>query len=77
MPVRPNWLDGVAAHVGKPDQLKCPRRERLVRTFVQVTHHIHLAFAPGARAMPPEFFEGHIGFGAVFPFNGEFVTDCL
>jgi hypothetical protein len=49
----------------------------LLRAFVKIAHDIPLTFAPGAWAGSPELFQGDEIFGAILPFDSQFLADGL
>ena len=77
MAIRPDGLDGVAAHAGKLHQFKRIARVGLFRGFVEVAQNIHLPLATGAGAGPAQGFERNKIFRAVRPLYRQFISDGL
>jgi hypothetical protein len=67
----------VAPYHADPNQFESSGRERTIRGLINVSHHIHFAFTPSARAGTPQFLESDKGFAPIFPFYGELSADRL
>ena len=74
--IPPAGLQCITAHKIEPDKLKAFVGVAHKRTD-NVTEHIRLPAASGARARAPQQFEFQKRFGAIIPGNGQFVSDLL
>lgn len=77
MSVRPNRLDGIAAHIDHPHKLERPRPQDLIRPLVNISHDVPLPLAAGARAVTSQRFNRDKALLPIIPFDGQFVADLL
>jgi hypothetical protein len=77
MAIRPDWLNGVAAHANNLHQLEGVSGQLLFGVFVKVAQDIGLAFAAGARTGAAQIFKLDETFTAIGPFDGQFSSNVL
>ena len=77
MTITPDGLYGIAPHGDHAGQLKGFGGEGRGRVFINVAHDVGFALAARTGAAAAELFQGDETFGAICPFNGEFLADLL
>jgi len=77
MSVVPGRLDTVPAHQRETPPLERRWWQRLVRSFVKMPQHIHLALTTRARTGSSQFVQCHKTLAAIVPFDGQFLPDNL
>ena len=71
------WLKRVAADLRQSAQSKGIRAQLLFRSFVEIAHDVHFAFAAGARTFATQFFQRDESLGSILPLQGEFIANLL
>jgi hypothetical protein len=74
MTIHPHGLHAVTADHLQLAQLESGGRQLLFRPAMKLTHYIHLAFAPGARACTPQIFEPDEGFRPIIPLHRQLLA---
>ena len=77
MSICPNRLNGIATHMGKPDQLECRRRQLSFGIFMNIPQDIRFTLAAGAGTPSPQRFQRNETFIPVIPFDGQFLANQL
>ena len=75
--VGPDGLDAVAADGIEPGQFEGDAGKGFRGVFVNVAEDVGFAGAPGAGAAAAEFFERNKILPAIFPFDGQFISNRL
>jgi hypothetical protein len=75
--VSPDWLDGIAAHLAQPNDLKRGGCQWLLRTFILIPQNVRFALAARTGTTPPQEFQWNETFPAIRPLDGQFGSDQL